>query len=306
MTLKEYSDRVYVYPIICHEELLYLSHLTSHKEDQVLKSIKTFHGLDDSNKEHGCMDSPEFNVVLNYIMLMFFDLASLASVSTLIVVHDASIEATFLRAIPFAVILIVDISSESMILYYHDLPLLRSDIEVPHQNKVIFNLARCMQVFVNFAWLGALLYMIWSVLNPTCVSDECTCNTNNNSTVELFCKDILINDTVDSYSNCTVTWSVNQCRKASPSQNSCILLFLVLLDGFYQMGQMFFKSYIYPLTIPEYVMFLAYWRRDEKQILQSVRRNQFGDDETLIEEMKLIPLDPSPSTDGSYVKLDDE
>jgi len=157
MTLKEYNDRVWVYPIICREELLYLSHIITKQEARVLDSFSTFHGLKDG--EVGCMDGPEFNVGFNYFLLMCFDLASLASVSTLIMVHNATPQETFWRALPFAIILIVDISSETMILVYHDLPLLRAEHETPKKNKTIFDAARFMQVFVNFAWLGSLIYM---------------------------------------------------------------------------------------------------------------------------------------------------
>jgi len=299
MTLKEYHDRAFVYPIICREELLYLSHIISKDETRVLESFSTFHGLTDDG-EIDCMDKPEFNVGFNYFLLMCFDLASLASVSTLIVVHNATPMQTLWRALPFALILIIDISSETMILVYHDLPLLRVEHEETKKNKNIFDAARIMQVFVNFAWLGALIYMIWMVVNVNCIAEcQCTvCDPNFgycNNSMNLACHDPLGNESlviIDrdfnlDYENCTVTWSTQQCQKANPTLNSCILLFLVLLDGFYQMGQMFFKSYIYPLTVPEYVMFLAYWQKDKTQIIKSIRLNQFGDDEDID-----VPRDP--------------
>jgi len=300
MTLKEYNDRVWVYPIICREELLYLSHIITKQEARVLDSFSTFHGLKDGD-EVGCMDGPEFNVGFNYFLLMCFDLASLASVSTLIMVHNATPQETFWRALPFAIILVVDISSETMILVYHDLPLLRAEHDTPKKNKTIFDAARFMQVFVNFAWLGSLIYMFWVLVHLNCVA-ECTCldvcsrfDSNCNESVVLSCIDLPGNDSVElispdpnlNYLNCSVTWSIRQCQKSNPSLNSCMLLFLVLIDGFYQMGQMFFKSYIYPLTVPEYVMFLAYWRKDKNEIVNAIRRSQFGDSQNLD-----IPRDP--------------
>jgi len=312
MTLKEYKDRVWVYPIICREELLYLSHIITKQEARVLDAFSTFHGLKE-DEEVGCMDGAEFNVGFNYFLLMCFDLASLASVSTLIVVHGATPVQTFWRAIPFAIILIVDISSETMILVFHDLPLLKAEHETPKKYKVIFDVARLMQVFVNFAWLGALIYMIWVLIHLNCVA-ECTClhvcerlDANCNDTVKLSCIDLISNDSVELispdpnlvYENCTVTWSIRQCIKSNPSLNSCILLFLVLIDGFYQMGQMFFKSYIYPLTVPEYVMFLAYWRKDKNDIVKAIRRSQFGDSQNLD-----IPRDPLLNSDEDQVPLE--
>jgi len=311
MTIKEYKDRAWVYPIICREELLYLSHIITKQEARVLDSFSQFHGLGETD-EVGLMDSAEFNVGFNYFLLMCFDLASLASVSTLIMVHNATPLQTFFRALPFAIILVVDISSETMILVYHDLPLLRADHEEPKKNKVIFDVARCMQVFVNFAWLGALIYMVWVLANLNCVA-ECTCanvcspfDSNCNDSVVLSCIDLAGNDSVQlinadpnlDYQNCTVTWSIRNCQKSNPSLNSCILLFLVLLDGFYQMGQMFFRSYIYPLTVPEYVMFLAYWRKDKNEIVKAIKRSQFGDshvdvnrDPLLDDDENQVPLE---------------
>jgi hypothetical protein len=315
MTLKEYHDRAWVYPIICREELLYLAHIIRKNSDAVLESFKTFHDLKEEEGEPSCMDSAEFNVGFNYFLLMCFDLASLASVSTLIVVHEATIVQTAMRAIPFAIILVVDISSETMILVYHDLPLLRVDHEETKKNKRIFDVARMMQVFVNFAWLGSLIYMVWVVINLNCVA-ECSClvcdpqlGYCNTTMSDIPCIDVEGNNTLIEiinpsatldYQNCTFTWTIPECRKANPTLNSCILLFLVLLDGFYQMGQMFFKSYIYPLTVPEYVMFLAYWRKDPKEIVNAIRRNQFGDG---IEDHE-IPKDPLLQ-DEEEVPLDD-
>jgi len=80
-------------------------------------------------------ESTPFLIATNYLMLMFFDVASLASVSNLIVVHGATIVQTGLRAFPFVVILVVDILSESLILYYHDLPLTRGETEHPKRIK---------------------------------------------------------------------------------------------------------------------------------------------------------------------------
>jgi len=295
MTLKEYGERVYVYPIICHEEMLYLFHIKNDQPIKILHSFATFNGLrEEKDEDPGCTQSTQFNIATNYIMLMFFDVASLASVSNLIVVHGASIVETGFRAFPFVIILVVDILSESLILYYHDMPLTRGETSHEKKNKRVFDVARIMQVFVNFAWLGSLLYMIYKVLNLNCVS-QCDCIetclqptgldcTSTNST-NLQCYGSL-NNTQVGYPfspdpkfdyNCTVTWSIQDCIHSSPSFNSCVLLGIVLLDSFYQMGQMFFKSYIYPITVPEYVMFMAHWNNNNKElIIKAVGKNEFG------------------------------
>jgi len=299
MTLKEYKERVYVYPIICNEQMLYLHHITLEEEEKIHHSFAKFNSLslDEDIKEEsegGCsafFESTPFLIATNYLMLMFFDVASLASVSNLIVVHGATIVQTGLRAFPFVVILVVDILSESLILYYHDLPLTRGETEHPKTNQKIFDISRMMHVFVNFAWLGSLLYMIYEVINVQCVA-ECDCYetcirpfdcTARNRTQEVCYESMNItgvgipfNEDPKYDYNCSVSWSVADCRQSSPSYNSCILLGLVLLDSFYQMGQMFFRSYIYPITVPESVMFLAYWKKDKDLIINAIGRNEFG------------------------------
>jgi len=64
--------------------------------------------------------------------------------------------------------------------------------------------------------------------------------------------------------------------------------------------QMFFRSYIYPITIPEYVLFLSYWEKGAlKKMVVQVGKNEFGVDwdpvnleDTLLEyEETLVALE---------------
>jgi len=58
------------------------------------------------------------------------------------------------------------------------------------------------------------------------------------------------------------------------------------------MGQMIFRSYIYPITVPEDVMFLAYWNKNKDLIITAIGKNEFGPEfgDELLSESRSEPL----------------
>lgn len=179
----------------------------------------------------------------------------------------------------------LDIVSEVVILIYHDVPLCDLEDQKILENNIKFQIARIVQIFVVLAWVGALTYMVLVVrdINSICY-DKCSCVLTNPA---LTCNDSLCpvnscGDNVCEYtqidrcltnftiperssftiSNCTYPPPTNLsktfCLQTHPSLISCILLGMILLEGFYQTIGIFFKSYLLPITIPDYVMFQQY------------------------------------------------
>eukprot|EP01123_Difflugia_compressa_P013759 TRINITY_DN657_c0_g1_i1.p1 TRINITY_DN657_c0_g1~~TRINITY_DN657_c0_g1_i1.p1 ORF type:complete len:356 (-),score=36.14 TRINITY_DN657_c0_g1_i1:85-1044(-) len=303
MTIKDYNDRAFMFPVICNESLLYLYHFLNNAMDQIVTDFEKFNELNE-DWEPGCAADPTYNVIINFSFLILVDLAALSSVSTLIATPGALPYQMFINAVPFVALVILDIVSESIILVYHDIPICDQEEEIIHENDTIFLIAKILQVIVFLGWLGALVYMIIAALNVHC-TDTCKCNIlipglNCSSP---FCPNgVQCNSTYPSEycfyqqkgtcqptmnfppgmnmnftSNCTLTQIKEDCILQRPNYIGCVLLGLVLIESLYQLIGMYFKSYIYPITIPESVMFIIYWMNDDKdKIVLKVGKNEFG------------------------------
>jgi len=296
MTLKEYYDRAFLFPVICNEALLYLYDFMYNEPKAIISHFEQFNSLDE-NWEPGFTTEPTYNVIINFGVLLLMDVAAIASVSSLIVVTGDSPLYTLLRASPFLLIIAVDMASEIVILLTHDIPICNQDEEVIPEYNSYFQVARVLQVLVELAWLGALIYMILIVAHLNCY-DECSCvidapsvncssplcpvsNTCNKNGTCVFSLQGTCSPTVppniNYTSNCTITRTTLRCEQDNPSITACILLSMVLLEGIFQTIGMYFNSYIYPITIPESVMFFCYWMNgDLDKLVEKVGKNLFG------------------------------
>jgi hypothetical protein len=319
MTLKEYRERVYKYPVICHESLLFLYHFIRDDPKAIVEDFKNFNGLDE-NWESTCTTEPTYNAVINFATLILTDIAAIASVSNLIIVPGDDAGQTFGRAIPFVILVLADIGSEVLILVFHDIPLCNQEEEVIKENVRLFQAGRFGQIVVQVAWIIALIYMIHVVQTLDC-NDICECNvynlerncTVNNGQCPINCAmpHCMFNDTgrcltnntiaIPNYpdfqlSNCSIKVSALTCQQTHPSAISCVLLALILFEGIYQTIGIFFKSYLLPITLPDSIMFQLYWMNgDQDKLITRLGQNEFGfhwhkrdADKILTEEQSLL------------------
>jgi len=80
-------------------------------------------------------------------------------------------------------------------------------------------------------------------------------------------------------SNCTQPYALTAeyCYLTSPSMISCVLLALILFEGIYETIGIFFKSYLLPITLPDYVMFQLYLLNDNiDALIARLGKNEFG------------------------------
>jgi len=284
------------------------------------------------------METNEFHVISNYIVLMAMDLAAIASVVKLIN-QPGNVVSSVLHGLLIFTIVIIDISSESIILVHHDIKLINAEKVI---QKNLFSVARAMQMICTIGWISLLFYMIaLSAAAGFRCQDYCwQCNVGEeiNSTCGLFapCKNTSLhcfsagvcgvsasgscsfsdNFTVVHWSppkngldfqnrtECGSSETYSECIARNPSMTDCVLLALVLIDAIYATINIWFRSYLYPITIPEYVMFFAYLRledlheneRDQK-ILDAAGKMEFGMEWT----MDKLPQMPD---DSMFTDLD--
>jgi hypothetical protein len=315
MTLKDFVERHDKYPIICNESLLFLYHFLRNEPAEIVKDFKKFYNFD-ADQEIQCSNDPSYHAVFNFCFLILMDIAAIASVSNLIIVPDDTPVQTFLRAVPFVSLVILDIVSEVGILIYHDIPLCdQKDAKIIKHNTK-FQIARIIQIFVLLCWIGALVYMVLIVKNLHC-QDNCYCyitnpNLNcsscpindpsntavcpanasyceiyrtqicNNTNPEVY-PGFILTENYDNFEimNCTFNTrnGAEFCRLTHPSIISCVLLALILLDGIYETIGIFFKSYLLPITLPDYVLFQIYVIRDNIDwLIARLGKHEFGFD----------------------------
>jgi len=228
------------------------------------------------------------------------DLAAITSVSNLINVPGDPSYITAIKAAPFVGLILLDIVSQVLILIYHDIPLCNHEDEKIKKHIVKFQLGRIIQLFVVLAWIGALVYMVLIVRDLHCV-DRCTCQISNpalNCSAPLcpvncgtrYCafsmeNECLANVTISlpgEYSsfeitNCSITTTAKLCQQSSPSIISCVLLGIILFEGIYTTVGIFFKSYLMPITLPDYVMFQLYLMNNNiDDLINRFGKSEFG------------------------------
>jgi len=230
-------------------------------------------------------------------------IAAITSVTTIISVPGESPLMTFFRALPIAMIIILNIVSEVIILMYHDIPLCNQEERKISKHKTAFKIARFLQVIVVVSWLGAFFYMAYVAANvncndmcqceiynpnmtcssplcpygPNCLMPHCSFNVSTQCTLN-GTSTYLPNTIPGNFtSNCTETTSALTCTQSNPTAVSCILLALVILESFYNTVGMFFKAYILPIMLPANVLFLIYWMNDDtdKMVLR-IGKSEFG------------------------------
>jgi len=255
-------------------------------------------------------NEPSYNAILNFATLILMDIAAIASVSNVIIVPGDSHFTTFLRAVPFVGLVLLDIFSEVLILLYHDIPLCnQEDKKILKHNKK-FQLGRILQIIVLIGWICALVYMIHIVRNLNC-ENICECYAEN---PDISCSDpkCPTNGTCDNtfcsfftdpmvcypygnpdnftapvplkleeegydFANCTITYKMKTCIQTHPSAISCVLLALILFEGLYQTMGIFFKSYLLPITLPDNLMFQLYIMNDEiDALVNRLGQSEFG------------------------------
>jgi len=150
-----------------------------------------------------------------------------------------------------------------------------------------------LQVLVNLAWIVSLIYMIYVVATLDC-EDMCQCELKDTdirpSGVCLFNNTINIPPTLHNSSliNCTMTSTKLECTQSNPSLTGCILLAIVLTDAVYSLMDVFFRSNILPITIPDNVLYLLYWMNEETgKIVTAIGRHEFGWDFS-VDDLRLI------------------
>jgi len=95
-----------------------------------------------------------------------------------------------------------------------------------------------------------------------------TCPTENSTTTESSDPDIL--------PSC-VQKSAFYCMKSSVQYVDVVLLALVNLQLTIWTFGTIFKAYIYPITVPSYILFLSFWQaKDKKSIITSIINYMIG------------------------------
>jgi len=260
------------------------------------------------------LDSREFTIGYNYFVLIVVDFASLASISKLLL--DTHFPVGLAFGIGFGFVVILDIISETVILYFHDLQLLER-YSVEHRSLVIA--AQVTQTFCTLCWIFALIYMITLVnlaqenctgictncnytsdaiceLNTDCVgggicvNSSCYYNYTGECTVYGSSAEFstpLYNLTTVDITSCFSVVSRDQCISNNPELVDCVLLALVLLDGVYATIQMWFKKDVTTMALPDSVFFTCAlkWKKDpeerRKVILEAIGKMEFGTHWTL-------------------------
>jgi len=269
----------------------------------IVEDWKQFYQFD-PDAEISWTNDPVYNSIFNFGLLILMDIAAIASVSNLIVVPGDPPSITFLRAIPFVALILIDIGSETLILLYHDIPLCNHEDDKLLKHVRKFQVGRVLQIFVLVCWYGALAYMIITVQNLQCVN-TCTCVYSNqailcNSTQcpangtcgADYCSwtkraECNANNTLpfpteyesEFTANCTIAASdtIEYCIHTHPSFISCVLLGLILFEGTYEAIGIFFKSYVLPITLPDEVMFQLYLMNDNIDgLINRLGKSEFG------------------------------
>jgi len=305
--LIDYYLRAYKYPVICHESLLFLYHLIRKDPKGIVEDFKKYNKFGDVI-ETDWTTEPTYNAILNFLILIFMDIAAIASVSNLIIVPGDPGYMTLFKALPFLGLILLDIASEVVILVYHDIPLCNQEDEKILHHNFKFQVARVTQIFVMLCWIGALVWMVIEVKNLKC-TEECTCTIYN---LDLNCSSPLcpVNTCTTSYcqynqegvcqfnstdnsttiiglpperssfqSNCTQDeiQTIIYCQQTHPSLISCILLGLILVENLYQTIGIFFKSYLMPITLPDFIMFQLYLMTDNVDgLINRFGKSEFG------------------------------
>eukprot|EP01124_Arcella_intermedia_P019263 TRINITY_DN2652_c0_g1_i1.p1 TRINITY_DN2652_c0_g1~~TRINITY_DN2652_c0_g1_i1.p1 ORF type:complete len:490 (+),score=79.15 TRINITY_DN2652_c0_g1_i1:99-1568(+) len=309
MTLKEYKDRAFIYPVICSEDLLFLYHMMRDDRKKIIEDFKTANGMNEPNWEAGCMDDPTFNLLIDVGLMVALDVAALTSVYLLIVHPGDAMVTTFFKALPFVIMILLDIISEVAILLTHDIPICNQEEDDIQKNIVIFQASRIIQVLVQVGWIITFSYMVYIVATLQC-TDKCACMLQDEATncSSSFCPShtcttpfcsfeqsglclhnnftnftwtldpSLINPNFTSF-NCSRVYSTKQCQNDHPSMIGCVLLGLVLLENLYQLVGMFFRSYILPITVPPALVYYMFITTDEHdKMFEKIGKNEFGAD----------------------------
>jgi len=196
----------------------------------------------------------------------------------------------------FSILLIIIISiaiiSSTLIYYFHDLQLIK-DQTIHH--KRLFRFARVLNWISTVAWFGILLYTIaQSVIAVYTCHDICDgCHAGNVTISGGNCTYIDWNtihwvppqDGVSyiNRSHCDHSETVSECKIRNPIMADDILLAMVVIVLIYNSVTMMFRSYIYTITIPEYVLIFEFMEQTdltqeekEKKILDVTGKMEFG------------------------------
>jgi len=250
--------------------------------------------------------------------LVLMDLAAFASVTKLILQPDIPLAVGHF----FIVFTIVasDIGSETVILKTHDIPLVENR---PVRRVRAFTIARTVQALCTVAWVSLFIYMLYlAVVAPIICEDYCwSCqievkngtfcnifnpcpNTNQTCLTSISqcgysetgsCLISSDNATVLQWSpprhgveiqnrtDCFTTQTAAECILGEPGLTDCVLLGIVLIEAIYSTAQIFFRSFIYPITLPEHVMFFSYLEMEalkesdrRKLLVEAAGRMEFG------------------------------
>jgi len=283
LTLKAYWDRATTFPIICTEDYYYLQHFHHRDPDAIVESFENFYGLvSDAAEDWSIFQLPQYHVVLNYVILILLDLTAIASVTDLILSTKGLVE-TITKAIPFVIAIIVGVVSSTIIIIVHDYPLIH---ERKIRKKGWFNFASILQALVSIFWLVTLGYMIYLVINLHCTNsclsvqdsmNNCTTFTDCNNNTYPFTMNSTCVDGHCHQDRCDQIQTVDSCKSSNVSVIDCILLAMVLFEGIVEGTRIFFKSFIYPIKIPVYVMFMSFWKSGERdKIVLAVGKMEFG------------------------------
>jgi len=242
-----------------------------------------------------------------------------------------------LAAIGFGTIVLLDIASETAILVVHDLVILKG---YTCQYREIFTAARVVQCLCTLGWIITLCFMVNQALyyDHACVT-TCTncsytndracftdpvCGLNGTCNDGMFCEYLGTGTCSLSYNathefgnwtnppqhnnatslnstSCTDVTTREMCIVLHPAPIDCVLLGLVLLEATLNMIQLWFKSDIYPITLPEATMFtcLLHWSEKSvdvrhKLILEAVGKMEFGKEFNLDEHAEPTNEDEGP------------
>jgi len=129
----------------------------------------------------------------------------------------------------------------------------------------------------------------WNASNPTCsISNSGNATWTLSSPINTTLTFISSTTNTNNFTNYCNGESRLTCLDTHASSVNCVLLAIVLLDMTYQMMQLYLRSFIYPITIPESVMFEVYLNWDTKKeayrhklIVAAVGKMEFGTEHEL-------------------------
>eukprot|EP01125_Pyxidicula_operculata_P010609 TRINITY_DN348_c2_g1_i1.p1 TRINITY_DN348_c2_g1~~TRINITY_DN348_c2_g1_i1.p1 ORF type:complete len:521 (+),score=39.98 TRINITY_DN348_c2_g1_i1:235-1563(+) len=294
-----------VYPIMAAPQMLYLYYLLRDEPNELLQKYEEKQKPD----EKPCCEFTQrtwFTVATNFVVLIALDFVGLISVSTVFKGQDYfGIPAQVFGVLVFSPVLILDILSESLLLYYHDLVLLRG--EDTYQYRPRLKVIRVFQVFVTMVWVALLAFLIYRVVNINCV-DTCYCNQPNapieSCSVSANCTSAVYNycfngtNATDGYCTINGTCILNYddtysylvslvwtdpsypynftlsdcypvyndaCYDNNPDLTDCVLLAIIVWDAVVLALKMYFRSHIYPITVSSHILFSRLWRDNDKE-----------------------------------------